>query len=403
MHCLPSGLRSVDPESTVRHAVGLASRLGISRVTDISRLDRIGIPVFTSVRPTAARGSLCVTAGKGIRLEDARAGAYMEAIEFALAEPHASSVDVEVATARHVLDGVHGPAAVLDFCPRAQRSVDPDVPLGCVRSTDIVSGRQLLVPAELVFLPYPHGPGTGIFGSSSNGLASGNTVEEATLHGLLEVIERDIRAFHRIRDKSRPLHPSTLPGIALEQLAKIGDAGFEWCVRYLPNEFDLPCFEALIWDASASNALKLAAGYGCHLMRDIALTRAVTEAVQSRLSWIHGARDDLVEPDTEVGDFASPELEASAALQWQRYTDVSGGLDFERVPGLGLPRSIDDALFATMERLARSKIRLVCRVAFTPSIAKLQVVRVIVPRLEYWDRFSHRIGPRLHAFIRQRS
>ena len=70
---------------TVNHARSLARGLGISRVTDITRLDCVGVPVFASIRPDAQPGSLCVNAGKGITVGEARAGAYMEAIEYAFA------------------------------------------------------------------------------------------------------------------------------------------------------------------------------------------------------------------------------------------------------------------------------------------------------------------------------
>ena len=36
-----------------------------------------------------------------------------------------------------------------------------------------------------------------------------------------------------------------------------------------------------------------AAGSGCHVSKEIAFTRALTEAAQSRLTFISGARDDL--------------------------------------------------------------------------------------------------------------
>jgi len=58
--------------------------LGISRVTDITRLDRLGLSVHASVRPRGR--SLCVHAGKGMRPEESRVGALMEAVELALAE-----------------------------------------------------------------------------------------------------------------------------------------------------------------------------------------------------------------------------------------------------------------------------------------------------------------------------
>src|SRR5687768_14092846 len=105
MIALDSSLRTVDPAETLAHAKARAQTLGISRVTDITRLDRIGIPVFTSVRPTAVEGSLCVNAGKGVRAIDAKVGAYMEAIEFAIAEPGHSDISIVMATARDVLDG----------------------------------------------------------------------------------------------------------------------------------------------------------------------------------------------------------------------------------------------------------------------------------------------------------
>jgi len=38
---------------------------GITRVADITNLDRIGIPVFSSIRPMADRGAVSVYNGKG--------------------------------------------------------------------------------------------------------------------------------------------------------------------------------------------------------------------------------------------------------------------------------------------------------------------------------------------------
>ncbi|HSE22879.1 MAG TPA: hypothetical protein VLB68_14525, partial [Pyrinomonadaceae bacterium] len=71
---------------TLSRARAVSRQLGISRVTDITRLDCIGVPVFASIRPEAHPGSLCVNAGKGITVAEARVGAYMEAVEYAFAE-----------------------------------------------------------------------------------------------------------------------------------------------------------------------------------------------------------------------------------------------------------------------------------------------------------------------------
>src|SRR4026208_582474 len=86
-----SSVREVKIATTLKRAKQFSRNLGITRVTNVTRLDRVGIPVFCSIRPDAQRGSLCVNAGKGLTEEEACVGAYMEAIEFALAGFGASS------------------------------------------------------------------------------------------------------------------------------------------------------------------------------------------------------------------------------------------------------------------------------------------------------------------------
>ena len=83
---LSSSLREAPLEATLARARVVAAQLGITRVTEITRLDVVGVPVFASIRPDALPGSLCVNAGKGMSVDEARVGAYMEAIEFAFAD-----------------------------------------------------------------------------------------------------------------------------------------------------------------------------------------------------------------------------------------------------------------------------------------------------------------------------
>src|SRR5215470_16020015 len=190
---MSSSLRAEPLRVTLAHAKALAHQLGISRVTDITRLDWVGVPVFASIRPDAQPGSLCVNAGKGIRVNEARVGAYMEAIEYAFAEFNRAALEVSVVPAQDVYKGPHGPQSILDFCPTMNAEIDLNEPIACVKAKDIRSGQTFLVPAELVFLPFPHQlNGRRYFGSNSNGLASGNSLLEATVHGVAEVIERDI-------------------------------------------------------------------------------------------------------------------------------------------------------------------------------------------------------------------
>ena len=56
--------RAVPPEETLRAAEAKLPAAGITRVADITDLDRIGIPVFSSIRPMADRGAISVYNGK---------------------------------------------------------------------------------------------------------------------------------------------------------------------------------------------------------------------------------------------------------------------------------------------------------------------------------------------------
>jgi ribosomal protein S12 methylthiotransferase accessory factor len=389
-------MRTSTPEATLARAKSRAGALGITRVTDITRLDHVGIPVYASIRPGAAAGSLCVNAGKGFHPIEAEVGAYMEAIEFALAEPGASHITPLRATARDVLDGRRRPEAILDLCPKLGVRIDLDAPMDCVLAHDITTGDRALVPAELVFLPFrPHARFKSTFGSSSNGLSSGNTLGEATVHGLCELVERDVRSFQAVRDTSAPVDLDTADGAPAALVQAIRAAGLELYVRAARNAFGLAYFTAVINDPDACVPQLLNGGFGCHPHRSVAFVRAVAEAAQSRLSFIHGGRDDLVDTYARFRGWS--------ALRKREFVRgvVEGFAKGQRIP-LG---SVDDHsdTVTTVEqcerfvlgRLAALGFDQVYRVAFCRPEDDLQVVRVIVPRLEFFSESVFRIGPRL--------
>ena len=398
---LPSSLRTVSAETTLLHAKKLAAVEGISRVTDTTRLDKIGIPVFASIRPAAKFGSLCVNAGKGLRPIDAQVGAFMEAIEFSRAEPDRSHVEIVMATSKDVLDAATRPEAILDFCPIARRSFDPASDLACTEAYEVIGDRTTLVPAELVFLPYVGPRGTGNFGSTSNGLASGNTLPEAFLHGLLETIERDIRSFDELFPSSSVVRIKSLPVELQEQVERITNAGLDIFIRALASEFGIPCFEVGILDRSADSPVYFNGGYGCHTHRDIAIVRALTEAVQSRLSWIHGGRDDLTGPFLDAAKIPAPLRATIAIEQFEQHATEGSIAEYESLGDLSNAAStIQAATELVIDSLLKNGIRHICRVSLTLPDELLQVVKVIVPRLEQ-PYPGPRVGPRLRARVRR--
>jgi ribosomal protein S12 methylthiotransferase accessory factor len=398
-----SSFRAEPLEVTLARAQSLAADLGISRVTDITRLDYVGVPVFASIRPDAQPGSLCVNAGKGITLEEARVGAYMEAVEYAFAEPRRANLEVIFAPAGQVYDGRTRADAILDFCPMMGAEIDLQDPIPCVKATDICSGEEYLVPAELVFLPYPAKlKGKRYFGANSNGLCSGNSVLEATVHGLAEVIERDITSFQAITDNSTLVENDTLPPPIRRIGDDLGAAGLGLYVRYVQNCFRLPYFMAAVAERSNPDPIYITVGYGCHPCKDIAVTRAVTEALQSRLSFIHGGRDDLVdrydrfrrwsnESRTKYANDLLAQLSRNGSSI--RFRDVA---DQTKRAG-----NIESSLTVLMESLALNGFRHVLRVVYTPDDSQLHVVRILVPGLECFTEGTARVGVRLRDYVRE--
>ena len=71
--------RTTAPEETLARVADKARQIGVTRLGNVTGLDRIGIPVTVAVRPNSR--SVSVSQGKGLGLSQALASAIMEAIE----------------------------------------------------------------------------------------------------------------------------------------------------------------------------------------------------------------------------------------------------------------------------------------------------------------------------------
>ncbi|NUT09132.1 MAG: YcaO-like family protein [Nonomuraea sp.] len=285
---LPGTDRAREPARTLEMAQGAAPRVGITRVADLTWLDTIGIPTYQAIRPTAR--TLAVSQGKGITAELARLSAMMEAIELWHAEqPRPPAV---IAAPREVAGEIDYDLGEL---PQAGPSLlHEGLPMEWLPATSLADGKPALLPKELVTVTSDRGPGwhAPVFAVSSNGLASGNTLVEAVLHALYEVIERDAVSIAMVsRTKGVRADPGSLGSAVVDRLCELlARAGVCLEVRSTPSATGLPCFLAEITCDDYPMNFR---GFGCHLSSEIALTRAVTEAAQARLAYISGARDDL--------------------------------------------------------------------------------------------------------------
>jgi ribosomal protein S12 methylthiotransferase accessory factor len=396
---LGSSFRARTLDAVFPRAKALAQACGISRVTDVTRLDRVEIPVCTSIRPLAQPGSLCVNAGKGLDPLEARVGAMMEAIEFAFAEPRRPRARTAQAPIGTVLASRSARGAVLDLCPLAGAAIPLDAVVPCVEAVDLARSTTL-VPAELVFFPFQLPRAQTFFGSSTNGLASGSTVVEATVHGLFEVIERDIASFRKLGAPSIGIDLRSVPAQHRRAIDRLEANGFELAVEWMANPFGVAWFAATLWESGCLDPLYIAEGSGCHLDPEVALARAITEAAQSRLTLIHGARDDI---DRRVARFVrmpAPRKQSYARRLIARARRPGPARDFSTIPnGAGDCGSLDEVLEALRVRLKRAGIARALRVVLTPPDAPMHVVRVIVPRLENFTFLLPRVGARLARYL----
>lgn len=401
---LSSSLRAEPLEVTHARARSLAAQLDITRVTEITRLDIVGVPVFASIRPGALPGSLCVNAGKGMSVAEARVGAYMEAIEFAFAEFGCSALNLRTVPASEVFEGAERADSILDFCPIMGAEIELDAPVTCVEAADVRTNESFLVPCELVYLPFPESIKTGrYFSSNSNGLCSGNSILEATVHGLAELIERDCASFMFVDDRSELVAANTLPSHLREIAKRVHDAGLELYVRFQANVFDIPFFRAIVAEQQSTNPVYISEGFGCNFSRDIAATRAVCEALQSRLSFIHGGRDDLIKRYDLFAEMSDGERTDYAERLQRDVSRRDAIIDFEEIPDhSGGVTGLSSALELMLRMLERNGIRRVLRVVFTPPDHELHVLRVLAPGLECFSPASARIGVRLRDYVRDR-
>jgi ribosomal protein S12 methylthiotransferase accessory factor len=396
-----SSLRVQPIERTLEHARRIAGEVGVVRVTDTTGLDRIGVPVFAAIRPDAEDRSLCVSAGKGLTRAEALVGAYMEAIELAFAEKRRAGVEIVAAGVRDILDGSTRRDAIADFCPDADALFGNGTVVDCAVAADIRTGRSVLVPAEKVVFPHVkalHGART-FFSSDGNGIASGNSLDEATVHGLAEVIERDVTSYHNVSDASELILAGELPAEIAELAERLDAIGFDLWLRHLPNRFGLPTIMAALRERGVAWGIHF--GHGCHPHRSIALVRAVTESIQHRLSMIHGGRDDI-HRTMEVRAQMSPRsghdfVDRHAA---RAASTAHGSVRFGELPDYSQTvTDIPSALALLLDKLAENGLPWALRVKLGPDDLPITLVRVLVPGCELFGHGISNVGPRLRRFM----
>jgi ribosomal protein S12 methylthiotransferase accessory factor len=282
--------RPVDTALPIAHR--LAVDLGVTRLADVTGLDRIGLPVWQAVRPWGR--SLSVHQGKGLDAAAAQLGACMEAIECSHAE--AWSPPLQRSACNELPAGERAPAA--DDFARRRGAVADNLVLDWAVADRLDGKGRLWVPAATVSLDLVT-PGPKGITRSSNGQGAGFDSDFATLKALCEVIERDAftawqqgSVFTR-GDDEVDLDAITWPWFCTLR-ARLTGLGIGMRAYHLPAVIAMPVVAVELHDRSGEAAgVPHAAGTSAHPDVEAALRSALTEAIQSRLTIIAGARDDL--------------------------------------------------------------------------------------------------------------
>jgi YcaO-like protein with predicted kinase domain len=372
--------RAVAPEETLARVRPYLPVMGITRIANVTGLDSIGIPVVVVCRPNSR--SLSVSQGKASTLIAAKVSGVMESIETYHAEhmvqPLLFGRFQDLRFSHNLIE-----VEELPFVPDTR--YHPALDLLWAEGFDVITSEPTWVPYELVHTNFtlPQPTGSGCFNATSNGLSSGNDLLEAVSHGISEVVERDATAlWYLLDDDSRESTRVDLSTVddpeCCEVLAQFERANVMVAVWETTSDVGIASFFCSIaerTDDPLRGAL-LASGAGCHPARHIALLRSLTEAAQSRLTAISGARDDLFRSSysrVNNRDNVLRERSRLAALGAQR--------DYHLAPTFEGETFNDDVNWQ-IDRLHNVGVRRVVVVDLRRREFRIPVVRVVIPGLE---------------------
>jgi oxazoline/thiazoline synthase len=208
----------------------------------------------------------------------------------------------------------------------------------------------------------------------SNGCAAGNTLAEATLQGLLELVERDAVAIWWYNRLAMPaLSFGGLSSTASRLIERHERLGRRCWALDLTHDLGVPV-AAVVLEAPASAGFAL--GFGCHPVEEIALERAVLELEQV----LDGENQD-------------PRLFERTELENDRFLLPDAGRArvprlFRSEPPTQHERDLEIALEACVERLCARGLEALLFDYSRPDVA-LHTVKVLVPGLRhFWPRFA---------------
>jgi len=408
-------------EETIKTILPVSSNIGITRLADITNMDILGIPNFSAVLP-GTEDYIWVYSGKGPTRMDAKASALMESIERYSSLPSGNRNKMIQGSYKEVskVSKILHPSNVVE--PMILE-YDDEMIMDFLSGYDLVNNDQILIPAPLALFRYsPKPPAINPFAyHHTNGLASGNVLEEAICHSLCELIERDATSLAELNASALPYNflrtmtkylsdngleidpvdgtefvddDSKYPDVDISNIdfkpisnlvKKFNDAKIPLIIKDITSPIGVPTFNASSIEWITEDYGYLAEGHGTHPDARIALLRAITEVSQTRAANIQGARDDLRK--ISYGNSNSDEKKT-----WQ-FMKSKNTIQFSEIKSFIHDDILDDINFI-LSRLVSNGLKQVIVVDLTNPQLMIPVVRTIVPGLETFKITKAIIGKR---------
>jgi len=408
-------------EETIKTILPVSSNIGITRLADITNMDILGIPNFSAVLP-GTEDYIWVYSGKGPTRMDAKASALMESIERYSSLPSGNRNKMIQGSYKEVskVSKILHPSNVVE--PMILE-YDDEMIMDFLSGYDLVNNDRILIPAPLALFRYsPKPPAINPFAyHHTNGLASGNVLEEAICHSLCELIERDAASLAELNASALPYNflrtmtkylsdngleidpvdgtefvddDSKYPDVDISNIdfkpisnlvKKFNDAKIPLIIKDITSPIGVPTFNASSIEWITEDYGYLAEGHGTHPDARIALLRAITEVSQTRAANIQGARDDLRK--ISYGNSNSDEKKT-----WQ-FMKSKNTIQFSEIKSFIHDDILDDINFI-LSRLVSNGLKQVIVVDLTNPQLMIPVVRTIVPGLETFKITKAIIGKR---------
>jgi len=408
-------------EETLSTILPVSSGIGITRLADITDMDVLGIPNFSAVLP-GTEDYIWVYSGKGPTRLDAKASALMESIERYCSLPSSNQ--------KKMIQGSYNDVSKVSKTLHPSNVVEPmlfeydeEMIMDFLPGYDLLNEEQIMVPTPLALFRYsPKPPAVNPFAyHHTNGLASGNVLEEAICHSLCEVIERDATSLAELYASALPYNllktmtkylshngleidpidssefvddDSKFPDVDISNIdfkpvsnlvKKFNDAKIPLIIKDITSQIGIPTFNASSIEWITADYGYLAEGHGTHPDARIALLRAITEVSQTRAANIQGARDDLRK--ISYGHTNSDEKKT-----WQ-FMKSKNSIQFSEVKSYVHDDILDD-IKLILSRLKSNGLKQVIIVDLTNPQIMIPVVRTIVPGLETFKITRAVIGKR---------